>query len=116
MTKQMIENSDRGITLAKPLAWTILCALLGGGFWMGTQLTETREGVRVLEARQTEDREAIRSNAIQINGLSRSGVRVDERLLSIEQATNRAEQSALRAEVGVQEILRYLRNRQGEPR
>ena len=27
--KPMIENSDRGITLAKPLAWSMLVAIIG---------------------------------------------------------------------------------------
>lgn len=30
----MIENSDRGITLAKPLAWTILVTVVGA-VWFG---------------------------------------------------------------------------------
>ena len=34
----MIENSDRGITLAKPLAWTILVSLVAGGLWVGSQI------------------------------------------------------------------------------
>lgn len=28
-SKPMIENSDRGITLAKPLAWSMLVAIIG---------------------------------------------------------------------------------------
>lgn len=32
--KPMIENSDRGITLAKPLAWSMLVAIIGA-VWFG---------------------------------------------------------------------------------
>lgn len=39
----MIENSERGITLAKPLAWTILTALIVGGFWIGLQVQSLEE-------------------------------------------------------------------------
>jgi glucose-6-phosphate-specific signal transduction histidine kinase len=109
MNKQMIENSDRGITLNKSLAWTILAALVGGGFWMGVQMTETREGVRSLEARQAEDRAAIRANAVEINALARSNARIDQRLLTIEQSARRTEES-------VQEVLRYLRSTNGDER
>lgn len=31
MTTQRIENSDRGITLNKQLAWTVGCGLIGAG-------------------------------------------------------------------------------------
>ena len=34
--KPMIENSDRGITLAKPLAWTMLASIVGVVWYGGT--------------------------------------------------------------------------------
>ncbi|SDW14954.1 hypothetical protein SAMN05444336_101250 [Albimonas donghaensis] len=34
----MIENSERGLTIAKPLAWSILVALVCGGIWVGSQI------------------------------------------------------------------------------
>lgn len=37
--RQMIENSDRGITLNKSLAWTVAVALVMGGLWVGTTVT-----------------------------------------------------------------------------
>ena len=33
-----IENSDRGIPLNKGLAWTMVCGLIGVGFWVGIEL------------------------------------------------------------------------------
>ena len=35
-----IENSDRGITLSKSLAWTVLVFVAGGGFWVGVALSD----------------------------------------------------------------------------
>lgn len=35
---QRIENSDRGITLNKGLAWTMTCGMVGAGLWVGMQL------------------------------------------------------------------------------
>jgi len=35
---QRIENSDRGITLNKGLAWTMACGMVGAGLWVGMQL------------------------------------------------------------------------------
>lgn len=99
---QMIENSDRGITLNKSLAWTILTAVLAGGIWVGVQVTSAREGIEILSQRQTEDRTDIKSNAQAISDLRSSSARVDQRLTAIEQ-------SAHRTEATVAEILRYLR-------
>jgi hypothetical protein len=38
----MIENSDRGITLNKGLAWTLASGLLLGGLWVGTTVAELK--------------------------------------------------------------------------
>lgn len=103
MSVQMIENSDRGITINKALAWTMLVGILGGGYWVGTMIATATEGISTLEIRQTEDRAAIRENMRAINDLRSSNARVDERLTGIEQ-------SAQRTEATVAEILRYLRD------
>lgn len=36
--RPVIENSDRGITLNKQLAWTIGCGLIGAGLYVGLQI------------------------------------------------------------------------------
>ena len=38
----MIENSNRGITLNKSLAWTVACGLVGAGLWVGIQVATLR--------------------------------------------------------------------------
>lgn len=102
MNKPMIENSDRGITLNKSLAWAILAAVAGGGLWVGTQVATLSTGIESLSDRQGEDRRSIRANAEAIGALRSSNARIDQRLLNIEQSSSRTESS-------VQEILRYLR-------
>jgi len=44
----MIENSDRGITLNKSLAWTVAGGLVGAGLWVGTQLATVQGETRSL--------------------------------------------------------------------
>lgn len=102
MNAPMIENSERGITLNKSLAWTILASVVAGGVWIGTQVTDAKNGVETLAARQSEDRNAIVSNRDAIGRLQSSNARIDQRLVSIEQSTQRTENS-------VEEVLRYLR-------
>lgn len=40
-----IANDDRGITVNKSLAWTLIVGLVGLGFWVGTQLTILSSGM-----------------------------------------------------------------------
>ncbi len=100
---QMIENSDRGITLNKSLAWTMLVALLTGGIWIGMQVTDAKVGVQNLADRQAEDRMSIRANSDAINVLRSSNARIDQRLINIEQ-------SAARTENILSDLLRYVRD------
>jgi hypothetical protein len=102
MNKPMIENSDRGITLNKSLAWTMATGLILVGLWVGIQVTELKSAVQELGVRQSEDRSEIRANAAAIVQIQRTEARVDQRLLTIEQ-------SVARTEATTNEILRYLR-------
>lgn len=45
----MIENSERGITITKGLAWTIVCGLVGAGIWLGIQTTTATSGIENLQ-------------------------------------------------------------------
>lgn len=45
---QMIENSDRGVTLNKGLAWSILTALVAAVWWGGATITRLQVDVQAL--------------------------------------------------------------------
>lgn len=45
----MIENSDRGITLNKGLAWTIVSGLVAAGIWVGIQTATLSAGIGELQ-------------------------------------------------------------------
>jgi len=60
--RQMIENSDRGVTLNKSLAWTIGCGLIGAGLYAGLNmatLTTRLDDVSSRSAMATQDRSQI---------------------------------------------------------
>lgn len=84
----MIENSDRGITVAKPLAWTILVALICGGLWTGLQVGRVEEVYGRLE-------------------------RVDVRLAAVETRTSATERAQAVADARQEEILRLLERLDG---
>lgn len=106
MNQNMIENSERGITLDKRLAWAVLVTIAGGGFWVGVQVTHLSSGVATLGDRQSEDRADIAANARAISEMRSTNARFDQRLANIETSTARTESS-------VTEILRYLRGPNG---
>lgn len=96
----MIENSDRGITLNKGLAWTLLVGLLSGGYWVGTTISDMSGSLRstgaVLERLSLEGGDRERRIRTLENSLSRSDERqnanaallnrIDSRLERLEQA------------------------------
>lgn len=59
MGRPMIENSDRGITLNKQLAWTIGVAIVGGGFWIGSTVTGLQSSTARLISDLSESRAQI---------------------------------------------------------
>jgi len=72
-------------------------------FWFGTSTSTSKGQITTLQERQTEDRELIRDNQLQINILRTSDARIDQRLMNIEQSQTRQEEV-------MAEILQYLRN------
>lgn len=83
MERKLIENSDRGITLNKSLAWTILTVLIGSGFYFGSELRGMSENIK--SAATVADGAAIERRAIEsrVRSLEQSKARDDERFTSI---------------------------------
>lgn len=106
MAKPMIENSDRGITVNKALAWTIVTGLLAGGFFMGAELASTK-------AILTEIKQGSESSRVEMKRVTDG---IDTRLRAVEtaRASDATEIVGLRREIGdfrseVRELTRLLR-------
>lgn len=54
MNNPRINNDDRGITLNKSLAWTMVVGLVAAGLWLGTETASTRGMVENLSLQQSE--------------------------------------------------------------
>jgi hypothetical protein len=102
-----IENSERGITLSKQLAWAIVVAIMTGGTWVGTELRSVVRAmgqfeteVRALEAADTQtelrvrdlERGAARDEAMQANTARILG-NIEQKLTRIEERLRRQETS-----------------------
>ena len=98
----MIENSDRGITLNKSLAWTVACGLVGAGLWVGLQvatlrgettaLSQTINGLRV-DLTASEARQAALTSRVRANetALARQDERLSLILSTLNKIDNRLE-------------------------
>lgn len=77
----MIENSDRGITLNKTLAWTVLVGLLGAGVLVGMQTATLTSGIAGL---QGDLDAAIQTQATEVGKRDRMTDRLTDRLRALE--------------------------------
>lgn len=84
--KPMIENSDRGITLAKPLAWTMLVSVVGAVWYGGSTVASlshsTQSMVQAVSAQQT----AITQVEIRVRALENNASRQDARFDGLKQS------------------------------
>lgn len=103
MTPPMIESSDRGITLNKSLAWTILATAVGVAFWFGTRDAEQTTAIETLSERQAEDRLDIRANRTELAEARRVSTRLEQRLIAIHES----QQDIV---TGMQELETFIRD------
>jgi len=91
MNKPMIENTDRGITLNKTLAWTMLVALVSLVWFGGTTVASLKASTDNLAASITEARQTATTDR-------QAAVRIEARVRALETNASRtgAEFEALR--------------------
>lgn len=63
MTGPRIENSERGITLNKSLAYTISVGILIGGMWLGSEVVGTKRMVQDLRDAQRDEAAALANSS-----------------------------------------------------
>ena len=104
MAKPMIENNDRGITINKALAWTMLVSVTGLIWWGGGTLASLQGAADRLTSALTETREMImaeRASSAQLearvrvleNSAARQDVRFDALSLSINELKQQARET-----------------------
>jgi uncharacterized coiled-coil protein SlyX len=104
MTRAMIENTERGITINKALAWTMLVSVAGLIWWGGGTLASLQSAADRLTVALTETREMImaeRASSAQLearvrvleNSATRQDVRFDALSLSINELKQQARET-----------------------
>ena len=101
MAKPMIENNERGITINKALAWTMLVSVTGLIWWGGGTLASLQGAADRLTSALTETREMIvaeRANSAQlearVRALENSATRQDTRFDALSLSINELKQQA----------------------
>lgn len=102
----MIENSDRGITLNKSLAWTMAGGLIGAGLYVGLQIATLSSGLDEMarssvEARNSRAQIEGRVRVLE-NGAAQSRVQFDALYQSLQEIKTDQRES--------NELLRQLLN------
>ena len=101
MAKPMIENNERGITINKALAWTMLVSATGLIWWGGGTLASLQGAADRLTSALTESREMImveRASSAQLEArvrvLENSATRQDTRFDALSLSINELKQQA----------------------
>lgn len=81
--RRLIENSDRGITLNKSLAWTIATAIIGAGLYLGIAMGNVTTSLEHMGRLSDSAKEVHRRLDERIGALEQSKARDDERFVSI---------------------------------
>ena len=104
VTKSMMENNERGITINKALAWTMLVSVTGLIWWGGGTLASLQSAADRLTSALTETREMIvaeRASSAQLearvrvleNSATRQDVRFDALSVSISELKQQARET-----------------------
>ncbi len=106
MTGKLIENSERGITLSKSLAWTMLVGLATLVWWGASTITRMEDTIETLTAIMAETRGQIVETR---SGAAAATAQLEGRVRSLETGASRldARYDALAASMAeVKEALR----------
>ena len=111
MAKIMIENNERGITMNKALAWTMLVSVTGLIWWGGGTLASLPGAADRLTSALTETREMIvaeRASSAQletrVRTLENSATRQDVRFDSLSVSINELKQQARETNMLLREL------------
>lgn len=103
--KPMIENSDRGITLAKPLAWTILVSVVGAVWYGGSTVASLNQSTQTVLASLA----AIQMTNAQVEGrvraLENNASRQDARFEALKQSLDEVKEQGRETNALLRQIM-----------
>jgi len=103
--KPMIENSDRGITLAKPLAWTMLVSVIGGVWYGGSTVASLSYSTNSMVQAVSVQQAAISQVEVRVRALENNASRQDARFDGLKQSLDEVKAAQLETNELLRKIL-----------
>ena len=100
----MIENSDRGITLAKPLAWTMLVSVIGAVWYGGSTVSSLSYSTNSMVQAVSVQQAAISQVEVRVRALENNASRQDARFDGLKQSLDEVKAAQLETNVLLREL------------
>jgi hypothetical protein len=81
----MIESSDRGITMAKPLAWTILASIVAVVWYGGHTVATTTSAINTMLARFADQQAQVTQIESRVRHMENASSRQDQRFEAVQE-------------------------------
>lgn len=105
----MIENSDRGITLAKPLAWTMLVSVIGAVWYGGSTVASLSHSTQSMVQAVSVQQAAISQVEVRVRALENNASRQDARFDGLKQSLDEVKEAQRETNVLLRELAQEAR-------
>lgn len=102
----MIENSDRGITLAKPLAWTMLVSVIGTVWYGGSTVASLSHSTQSMVTAVSAQQAAIAQVETRVRALENNASRQDARFDGLKQSLDEVKMAQRETNTLLRELTR----------
>lgn len=103
--KPMIEKSDRGITLAKPLAWTMIVSVIGAVWYGGSTVASLSYSTNSMVQAVSVQQAAISQVEVRVRALENNASRQDARFDGLKQSLDEVKAAQLETNELLRKIL-----------
>lgn len=108
--RPMIENSDRGITLAKPLAWTMLVSVIGAVWYGGSTVASLSHSTQSLVTSMATYQSAMSQVETRVRALENNASRQDARFDGLKQSLDEVKQAQRETNTLLRELAQGVRD------
>jgi len=106
----MIENSDRWITLAKPLVWTMLVSVIGAVWYGGSTVASLSYSTNSMVQAVSVQQAAISQVEVRVRALENNASRQDARFDGLKQSLDEVKSQQRETNVLLRELAQEAKN------
>ena len=108
--RPMIENSDRWITLAKPLVWTMLVSVIGAVWYGGSTVASLSYSTNSMVQAVSVQQAAISQVEVRVRALENNASRQDARFDGLKQSLDEVKSQQRETNVLLRELAQEAKN------